>query len=144
MSVVLSFPFMQFRFGGRAVTSHLTTGAVQLWRNGHPGLSVLVLLTSVAGPVAMAAALVLVCAPLRLGRRPPWIAPLCRLLGRLQPWSMMEVYLLGVIVAFVKLGQMADLVFGTAAYALFALILTLTAAVGAFVAHAVWARSERP
>jgi paraquat-inducible protein A len=123
--------------------NHLATGAYELWRDGFPGLAVLVLLTSVLGPAALACSLLLVCAPLRWDRRPGWIAPLCRMLGRLKPWSMMEVYLLGVIVSVVKLGQMAELVMGPASYAFFALIFTLTAAVGSFDERAVWERLDR-
>ena len=41
--------------------------------------------------------------PIQLGWRPPWIIAAFRWVERLQPWSMMEVYLLGVIVAYVKL-----------------------------------------
>jgi paraquat-inducible protein A len=143
VTVVVAFPFMEFRFGGRVQVNHLASGAVRLWSDGEPELAVLVFLTSVLGPVLLVAALLGVCLPLRLGRRARWIAPLCRLLGRLKPWSMLEVYLLGVIVSIVKLSQMAELVLGPAAYAFFALILTLTAAIGAFDARVVWERLAR-
>jgi paraquat-inducible protein A len=143
LAIVLSFPFMEFKFAGRVQVNHLASGAYLLWADGFRGLAALVLLTSVAGPAALIGMLLLVCMPLRLGRRPGFIAPLCRLLGKLQPWSMMEVYLLGVIVGVVKLSQMADLVMGPASYAFFALIFTLTAAIGCFDRHTVWERLDR-
>ncbi|MHC5210278.1 MAG: paraquat-inducible protein A [Planctomycetota bacterium] len=143
MSVVLAFPFMEYHFGGRVQVSQLASGAMQLWNDGFPGLACLVLVTSVLAPAALLVTLLLVCAPLRLGRRSRFVAPLTRLLGSLQRWSMLEVYLLGVIVSLVKLSQEADLVLGPGCYALFALILTLTAAVGAFDARGVWARLDR-
>jgi paraquat-inducible protein A len=143
MTIVLSFPFMEFNFGGRVQVNHLASGVYMLWDGGYPSLSLLVLLTSVLGPAALVVMLLMVCAPLRLGLRPRWTAPLCRLLGKLQPWSMMEVYLLGVIVGVVKLDQMAEVVMGPASYAFFVLIFTLTAAVGSFDAHTVWKRLDR-
>ena len=42
------------------------------------------------------------------GRRPPGFKPIMRLLHRMRPWSMTEVFLLGALVAIVKLAKMLD------------------------------------
>ena len=46
----------------------------------------------------------------------------------MHPWAMMEVYLLGVIVAYVKLTDLARLELGIALFAFVALILVMVAA----------------
>ena len=59
-------------------------------------------------PLAKILGMLAILVPLQLGLRPPWIVAGFRWVERLQPWAMMEVYLLGVIVAFVKLQDLAD------------------------------------
>ena len=55
---------------------------------------------------------------------------------------MMDVYLLGVIVAVVKLSDLATLVPGVAIYSFVALIMALAAADSALDPHAVWEKME--
>ena len=78
--------------------------------------------------------------PLQLGLRPPWIVAGFRWVERLQPWAMMEVYLLGVIVAFVKLQDLATVHLGIALYAFVGTIILLAAADARFEPHAIWRR----
>jgi paraquat-inducible protein A len=59
-----------------------------------------------------------------------------------QTWAMMDVYLLGVIVAVVKLADLAILIPGVAIYSFVALIIALAAADSALDKHAVWEKME--
>jgi paraquat-inducible protein A len=62
-----------------------------------------------------------------LGRTPWGLAGLYRFLEWLQPWAMLEVYLLGVLVAIVKLGQLASIEASVGLWAFGALILVWSA-----------------
>jgi paraquat-inducible protein A len=61
---------------------------------------------------------------------------------RFQPWSMMEVFMLGVLVTIVKLAKMALIVPGPAVYCFMALILVLASCTATLDPHQVWERWE--
>ena len=63
-----------------------------------------------------------------------------RLLARLRPWSMLEVFLVGILVALVKLGDMAEIVPGLAIWSLAVLIVVLAWITVALDERAVWHR----
>jgi paraquat-inducible protein A len=74
------------------------------------------------------------------GRRPRLLAPVFRLVARLHPWAMTEVYLLGLVVAWVKLRDLATIELGTALFALVGLILLMIWAEASLEPHEVWER----
>jgi paraquat-inducible protein A len=141
--VANSFPFLTFKLEGRATTSTLMTGVIQLYRDGMWPLAALVLGATILVPLAKLLATVYVLLPLRLGRRIPGLAPVFRAIETMQPWAMMEVFLLGVIVAYVKLSDLATLELGIALYAFIALILIMIAAEVALDPREVWDRLGR-
>jgi paraquat-inducible protein A len=63
-----------------------------------------------------------------------------RITELLRPWAMMEVYLLGVIVAYVKLSDLARLELGIALFAFVGLIVVMIAAEAALEPHEIWRR----
>ena len=56
------------------------------------------------------------------------------------PWSMLEIFLLGVLVAAVKLAEQATIVPGAAAWALGLLVLVLAAAATQVHPRRLWDR----
>lgn len=81
-----------------------------------------------------------VLAQAHAGRRPRPLAPVFRHIGLLHPWAMTEVYLLGLIVAWVKLRDLATIELGTALFALVGLILLMIWAEAALEPHEDWER----
>jgi len=57
-------------------------------------------------------------------------------------WSMIEVMLLGVLVALTKIADYAHVILGTALFALFALVVLLAAIQSCFDPRDVWDRIE--
>ena len=110
------YPFMTFELEGREQQNTLATGVKELYENGMLGLSILVFLTSIAFPLLKLSGMAWLLLPLRQGRRPWKLAPVFRMVQTLHPWSMMEVYMLGVLVAYVKLSDLATIVPGIALY----------------------------
>ena len=53
-----------------------------------------------------------VVGPLTFGRKLPGANALYRLFDKLHPWAMMEIFLLGVLVAYTKLVDLATVEFG--------------------------------
>jgi paraquat-inducible protein A len=135
-----TFPFLTFELEGRADTSTLLSGAWSLYDQGMWPLALLVLLTATVVPLLWLLSAVYVLLPLWLGRLPWRIAEVFKLTELLRPWAMMEVYLLGVIVAYVKLSDLARLELGIALVAFVALIVVMIAAEAALEPHEIWRR----
>jgi paraquat-inducible protein A len=135
-----TFPFMTFELEGSAETSTLLSGVWSLYRDGMWPLALLVLLTATLVPLAWLLSVAYVFLPLRLGRVPWGVARVFRITELLRPWAMMEVYLLGVLVAYVKLSALARLELGTALFAFAGLIVVMIAAEAALEPHEIWWR----
>ena len=140
--VANAFPLLSMRLDANIQEATLFTGVLQLWDQGMGELAVLVLMTSVVLPGLKLLLLLYVTLPLRLGLRPPGLAPVFRLVRGLQPWAMMEVFLLGILVAMVKLADTADILVGPAMYAFSLLILALAGVTASLDPQAVWERLE--
>jgi paraquat-inducible protein A len=136
------FPFLSFEMRGRVTETTLATGVFDLWEQGVPQIAVLVGFTAVFAPFAQLALLLYVLLPVQLGRVPWQMAHAFRLLRRIQPWSMMEVFLVGILVAVIKLLDLADVVPGLALWAFGGLIVVLAGALASLDPETVWERLE--
>jgi paraquat-inducible protein A len=67
-----------------------------------------------------------VLAHARFGRRAPGFAPAMRMLVALRPWSMIEVCVLGILVAVIKLSSLVDVAAGAGIWATGALMVLIT------------------
>lgn len=134
------FPFLTMRLDTSLQETTLLTGVIQMFRQGMPWLALLVLFTSVAAPLSKLMLLFYVTLPLRLGWTPPLAGRAFRYVLALQPWAMMEVFLLGILVAMVKLASMADILVGPALYAFAFLILVLAGITSSMDPHDIWDR----
>lgn len=94
------------RFGS-SHDSLLVTGAISLWDQGQPWVAVLVVLCGIAAPLGLLLAFTLLLVPITLGRPDARLRFIVRWLRALELWSIPEVYLLAVLVAFIKLGSLA-------------------------------------
>jgi paraquat-inducible protein A len=81
---------------------------------------------------------------LGLACRLPYLeaGPVFHFIKLLHPWGMTEVYLLGLIVAWAKLRDLASIELGLGLFAFVALILVMIWAESALEAHEVWGRIE--
>lgn len=138
LGLTAAVPLMTFEIAGRSQVAYLATGTVRLYEEGHRSLALMVLFSSVLAPLAYLIGLVAVSWPMALGWRRPWMHRVAKLVHRIRIWSMLEVFLLGVIVSGVKLADGADVEFGPASFALGALVLCFTAAIASYDPQAVW------
>ncbi len=134
------FIFMTFEMEGREQANSLVSGSIEFWRAGYWELALLVFLSSVFLPFCSLALMLYLLVPLRLGITPVWAARVLRWVVSLRPWAMMEVYMLGALVAIVKLTDFADITLEPGFYAFVALILVLSATNAALHPEALWQR----
>jgi len=136
------YPFLSFELQGQVAQTTLRSGVSALWGQGRYAVSGLVFLTTMLAPASQIALLLFVLAPIHFGWPSRGAIPVFRWLERVRAWSMMEVFLIGILVAIVKLSDMADIVPGLALWA-FALLIPVLA--GAFVfldSEVVWRQLE--
>ena len=128
---------------GQVHLANLFSGPVGLEEDGMWELAAVVLLATVGAPLAKLGSTIYVLLALRLPHPPRHIRNVFAWVTRLTPWSMIEVYLLGVFVAYVKLGALVRIEIGGAVYALGGLLLAMIAADAALDRQAVWEEMER-
>ena len=126
--VANAFPFLAMKMKGLVTETTLASGVLSLYAQQRPLVGSLVLLTTILAPLLHLSALLYVLLPLKLGVRAPFAALCFRWLHKIQAWSMMEVFMLGVLVSLVKLAGMAQIVPGIALWAFVALIPVMAAA----------------
>ncbi|SNB79373.1 paraquat-inducible protein A [Arboricoccus pini] len=123
--VAHSFPIMGLDIQGKTQTATLVTGPAMLIQQGMWPLGLLVVIVVSVIPSLRILSNILILGPITIGRRPWAGAWLMRLGGSLKPWSMMEIMLLGLIVAYVKLIDLASVQLGLSLYAFVGVILLL-------------------
>jgi paraquat-inducible protein A len=141
-SVANAFPFLSFEMKGQVTTTTLLSGVFDLYEQGKPEIAVLVGTTAVVAPLLQIALLVYVLLPLQVGLVPWKLARAFRLLRRVTPWSMMEVFLIGILVSISKLAGMATVVPGLAIWAFALLMVVLSGALASLDPEAIWERAE--
>jgi paraquat-inducible protein A len=140
--VANSFPFLSFEMKGRVTQTNVMTGILDLWRGGKPEIAALVFLTIELAPVVQLSLLLWVLIPLRRGRVPWQLPHAFRMLSHATSWSMIEVFLIGIVVAITKLMGMATIVPGLALWSFALLMIVLSAAISAFDPDAIWEQVE--
>ena len=138
--VAQTFPFMTLKMEGREQITVLLQGCLEFYRQGLWPLAALVFFATTAAPLLKMACSMWVLLPLYRGRQPRHGGQVFRLAQALRPWAMMEVYLLGVFVAYVKLVDMATLQLDTGLFAFCLLILVMSWADSALEPAEVWER----
>jgi paraquat-inducible protein A len=131
----------------------LTSGALQteatLWRSisvayvrDQPYVALTLAATLLIAPLLEILLLLWVLVPLRFRRRPLLFGLAMRGLHLLQPWRLVEVFLLGVLVAVVKLAGLAS---STPGYGIFGIaVMTIAfASLGTIDRGALWRRAEQ-
>jgi paraquat-inducible protein A len=140
--VANAFPFIQLSAQGLEQVMTLPRTAIEFYRDGHAILAVIVLGPIVGIPGLMLVAKIALLVPL-LRRRPArWLVPAGRLLFQLNPWSMAEVFVIGVLVSMVKIASMATIVIGPSFWAYVGFTICFTASLASLDRLQLWREIE--
>ncbi|MBE1724569.1 MULTISPECIES: paraquat-inducible protein A [Acetobacteraceae] len=136
--VLLVSPLMTLNIYGRENMVTLMSGPLEMARQGYGSIAILVALASVLMP-----GIVLVCMTLILygasrDEMPRWVRPLLAWYEKLRPWSMVEVYVIGLLVAYTKLVDLALVILQPGVYLLGGLMVMMAAMDSAFDADMIW------
>jgi len=136
--LAVSFPFLALKTDVVIHHTSLLTGVSKLYAQQESFLAFVVLLTCVLIPLLQMFCLLYVFIPLKLNLRIRHARHFFRLFLHVKPWSMMEIYLLGILVAVVKLAKNATIVPGLAVLAFGLLVFSLIFAISSIDEHMVW------
>ena len=143
LGMALSGPFLSLRSAGGDPSSTL---AQTPWRLAleRPLLGVIVAALFVAIPAVQAIGLFCISVAF-LGTRPGRVwGRVARFLDALQPWSMADVFIVGVLVSLTKIASLARVEYGAAFWSFIAFALLLAGASASFDARrAFFIVSER-
>src|SRR5476651_701654 len=97
------YPLVAIHSNGTTRATTLAGAALALYRQGHDSLALLVFITTIVFPFLQIASLLYLLIPLRRLRRAPAQNTIFRLLVQIRPWTFVEVFMLGALVALVRL-----------------------------------------
>ena len=134
--------FLHVSMEGQGQANRIISGVADLFDFDYVPLAALILFTTMLAPLVKILVTLYSVSSALMGRRFPGVAVAMRGAEVLSTWSMLEVYLLALIVTVGKLSQMATVDLRIGSYAFIALIIVSTWANSALETEAVWSRLE--
>jgi len=138
-----AFPFLALEASGIEQVMTLPRSAAELWDEGDGVIAALVLGPIVGVPGLLLCSHLFLCWALTTGWHARWLVPAGRVLCALGSWSMVEVFLIGVLVSMVKIGELADVVFGFSFWSYACFVVCFTATVSSIDRMQIWEEIER-
>ncbi len=143
LAVMCTTTLMSVETAGISLQADLLSGPEELVRRGMPSLAAVVVFVTVLAPFSKLFGTLYVLVGLHMPRPPHHLRRVFVLVERLTPWSMIEVFVFGVLVAYVKLGDLVTIHLGTGIFALFVLTFVMVWADGALDREAIWDALDR-
>ena len=140
--VANTMPLMGLSAAGREASTTIIGGAHEMWLQGSEITAVIVAFCAVIAPAGHILFLLTVLVAVRRPPAPRWVGELLRSAHFMQPWSMTEVMMLGILVALFKIAQLATVIPGIGMYAAGLFVLLVAAVLASFDPHEVWERVE--
>lgn len=134
----LQFPFLAFEAQGHVQQMTLLQSASELIELNFLPLALLLVLFILVLPACLLMLLVVVLGQLALDEHSVWTQRFTHWLFAIEPWCMVEVFLIGVLVSLIKISAMADIVLGLSFWAYILFTLAMTAALSSLDKHYLW------
>ncbi|MHC8405846.1 MULTISPECIES: paraquat-inducible protein A [unclassified Pseudomonas] len=131
-------PIMELNLLGQSSQDTVWTGVVGLFDSGMHGVSLVVFLCSMAIPLIKLLCQLAVLLTIRFDVGRSYGLLLYRMYHHLRDWGMLEVYLMGVLVAIVKLADMAAITVGLGLACFISLLLVQVWLEVAMSPHQIW------
>ena len=135
-------PLMDLSVLGRSASTTVAGGALEMFREGQQITAILVMFCAVVAPGGYIAFMLTLLLGARHTPVPLWVGAMLRWVHHFEMWSMLEVMMLGILVALIKIAQLATVHAGIGMYAVGVLILLFPAIVVTFDARELWRKVE--
>ncbi|MBB5211119.1 paraquat-inducible protein A [Microbulbifer hydrolyticus] len=138
-----TLPLLEFSMFSFGAENTLMNGVQALFAAGYLWLASLVLFCSVVAPLGKFLLLAFICWGSAWARLAKPVARALRWYHHLQEWGMLDVYMLGILVALVKMSDLGKMTVEPGLYCFVAMMVVSSAATVSFDAETVWARLAR-
>ena len=105
--VAMLAPFLSVDIVGQQRQTTVLSLPLAYYQEGAWELAAIVTLTAIVAPLTKILVMLFVLLGLRAVEPPPVLPAVFKWYRRIGPWAMVEVFLLGVLVAFTRLGSIA-------------------------------------
>lgn len=127
---------------GRSSSTTIFGGVLQMWEDGERITAVIVMFCAGIAPGVYLAFMLMVLLAVRRPPAPLWVGEMMRWSHHMHPWSMNEVMILGILVALIKIAELATVEAGIGMYAMGGLVVLFPAIALSIDEHEVWERIE--
>ncbi len=134
------WPMMGLSAVGRTSSTTVISGVEQMWLQGEAITALLVGFCVILAPAVQISFMLALLLAIRRSPAPAWAGELLRWFEFHQPWTMVEVMMLGVLVALVKIADLATVIPGVGMFALGALIFLFAGMTACFDPEKAWER----
>jgi paraquat-inducible protein A len=143
LAVMCSNTLMGVETAGIKHAANLFSGPVELAHRNMAELALAVLFVTVGAPFSRLGGMIYVLVRSHEASPPRHLRRIFAWAERLRPWSMIDVFVFGVFVAYVKLGDVVTINLAAGVYALLALTVVLVWTDSALDREALWERLDR-
>jgi paraquat-inducible protein A len=133
-------PLMGLSVSGRQSSTTILGGAREMWLQGQEIGALIVLFCTVIAPAVHIGIMLTVLIAVKRSPAPSWVGQLLRWSNWYQPWAMVEVMMLGLLVALIKIAELATVNPGIGMFAAGALVVLVSAMTVSFDPNEVWKR----
>ncbi len=137
------YPLMTLSIAGVGHTTSLFGASLAFFDKGEPVLAVLIFCTVFMAPAIIISGVLYVLFSIRFDLDLPFTKPVLVWVSRIQPWGMMDVFLLGIIVSFIKLVNDGEVIFEIGFYAFAALIILYAGAIATLEPYLLWQQLDK-
>ena len=139
------YPILRMDFYGAYSESTVWDGCVKLYQDGQWPVATIVFLASILVPLLKLLGLFFLVIATKFGstfwrQERAWIYKIIDAIG---PWAMLDVFLLAILVALVKLGQIATVLPGRGLIAFTAMVVFTILASASFDPTSIWDEKEQ-
>ena len=135
-------PLMSLSAVGRYASTTIIGGAQEMWLQGEAITAMIVAFCAVIAPAGYILFMLTVLLAARRPPAPAWVGELLRGAEFMRPWSMNEVMMLGILVALIKIAELATVEADVGMYAVGALVILFPAIMVTFDEDEIWQRVE--
>jgi len=141
-TIANAFPIVSLELQGERTDATLVGAVSTLWSQNMQLVGLLVAFTAIAMPLLEIAALAWLLFPLRYGRKAPFFGDAYATLQFAQRLSLVDVFVLGALVSYVKLDHLAEVQAGAGLWAFAGLMLVIATIDSNFDPRDLWEQAS--
>ena len=123
--------------------STILRGVIQFWQAGDYPVAVIIFTASVVIPLIKLLSMIALCLGARFGHSPRTLTRLYRVTDQIGRWSMVDVFVVAILVAVVQLGSIMTITAGAGALAFASVVILTMLAADSFDQRLLWDAAAR-